>query len=142
MGYGLCEKYFPEFTDYWIQKTGRKPLPWSAHSVWFAILGEHGFLGFFLWLGLIGSCILSLRQIHSYGKAHRDSSWLIYSADMVQSALITFLVVGTFLDAAYFDMFYYLVAVIIIMKSIIKRETARSALSVTADINRGLPASA
>jgi hypothetical protein len=38
---------------------------------------------------------------------------------MLKAALITFIVVGTFYDAAYFDMFYYLVAAIIIIKEII-----------------------
>ncbi len=106
-------KYYPEFLRKWPGKV------WSSHSIWFAILGEHGFPGIILWIILIGSCFVSLRQIRSYGKAHPENPWVTYYSDMVQASLVAYTIVGTFYDAAYFDMFYYLITVIIIMKEII-----------------------
>lgn len=112
--------YFPEFMERWPGKV------WTCHSMWYTIFGEHGFPGFVLWICLIASCYLSLRQIRSYGQYNTEMSWLLHYADMFQSALVAFMIVGTFLDAAYFDMFYYLVAVIIIAKEIMRRASLPS----------------
>jgi hypothetical protein len=48
-------------------------------------------------------------------------------AGALQFSLIGFVVVGTFIDAAYFDMLYYLIAIVVIMKQIL----AYSALPVS-----------
>lgn len=108
--------YFPEFWEH-LQERGRA---WSCHSMWYTIFGEHGFLGFLLWLGLIGSYLLSLKPIRTYGKTHVGMSWMVHCADALQIALIAYMVGGTFLDVAYFDMFYYLIAVLIIVKERIR----------------------
>ena len=60
-----------------------------------------------------------LRQEYS------DNSSLVDFADMAQSSMAAYFLVGTFLDAAYFDLFYYLVALIIIMKGIVVGEAER-----------------
>jgi hypothetical protein len=46
---------------------------------------------------------------------------------MVQSALVGFLVPGTFVDNAYFDVFYYVVAILIVLKG--RRQAAEHAAS-------------
>lgn len=40
-------------------------------------------------------------------------------ADSIQASFVAFIVVGTFLDAAYFDMYYYLVAMVVIARAIV-----------------------
>ncbi len=111
----VYERYFPEFLERWPGKL------WTCHSVWFTIFGEHGFPGLFLWFALITSCFLSLRQMRLYGKIHIEMAWITHYVNMLQASLFVFMVVGTFVDAAYFDMFYYLVAVIIIIKERMRR---------------------
>ncbi|MGH8064866.1 MAG: putative O-glycosylation ligase, exosortase A system-associated [Candidatus Entotheonellia bacterium] len=125
----LIAKYYPEFSDRWGQWK-----VWSCHSVWFSIFAEHGFPGLILWLGLIGSYFLSIGQIRSYGRTHPNMEWVVHCAHMLSTALVAFMVVGTFLDAAYFDMVYYLVAILIIVKERISQATAESAFPVTAPI--------
>lgn len=102
--------YYPEFLERWPGKV------WSCHSAWATIAAEHGVVGFVLWIGLLISCFLSLRDIRRHGRTHTEMSWLVLRADAVQTSLIAFLIVGTFFDAAYFDMLYYLVASVIISK--------------------------
>jgi probable O-glycosylation ligase (exosortase A-associated) len=106
----IYEKYFPEFLERYPNKI------WSCHGVWHTIFAEHGFPGIFVFVGLVISSLMSLRKIQSQGLANPPLS---HYAEMLTAALITFGVVGTFYDAAYFDMFYYLVAAIIIIKEII-----------------------
>jgi probable O-glycosylation ligase (exosortase A-associated) len=108
------QRYYPEFLERW---PGSQ---WSCHSTWLSIFGEHGFPGAILWLALLVSCFLSLRQIRAYGRAASEKSQYVQYADMIQSSMVAFLVVGTFVDAAYFDVFYYLVAFIVILKGLME----------------------
>jgi len=71
-----------------------------------------------------------VRQIRSWALTHEEASWSLPYTDMLQSALSVFLVVGSFYDAAYFDFFYQLVAVIIILKERLRYATAEAAEKV------------
>lgn len=111
----LYREYFPEFTERWGDfKT------WSCHSSWFTMFSEHGFPGIIIWLSLLLSCFASLRRLRAYGKLNPEYSWMVPFADAIQAALAAYMVVGTFLDANYFDMFYYLVAMVIIAQEIVR----------------------
>jgi hypothetical protein len=126
----LYAMYYPEFAERWPGKV------WSCHSMWFTIFGEHGLTGAMLWVILLGSSLLSTRQLRSYGKIHPEMSWVVQCTDMLQTALFAFMVGGTFLDVAYFDMFYFLVAVLIIVKEKIRRGTVEAApLMVASGMN-------
>lgn len=102
--------YYPEFQERYPGKV------WSCHSIWLTVFSEHGLPGLVLWFGLLLSCLFSLRRIRSYAMLREANSWAAPYVDMVQSALVAYMVVGTFLDAAYFDLFYFLIAVIIVVK--------------------------
>jgi probable O-glycosylation ligase (exosortase A-associated) len=111
------EKYAPEFLD----KYGG-PTRWritNCHSAWFTIIGEHGFPGFMLWLGLGGSVFLSLWRIRAQTVVRPEMLWMYDLAGGLQISIVAFVVVGSFIDAAYFDMLYYLVAIVVIMKEIL-----------------------
>jgi probable O-glycosylation ligase (exosortase A-associated) len=114
-------RYYPEFLERWPGKL------WTCHSSWFTILGEHGVLAFLIWISLMVSCLLSLRRLRAYARSHLDSPWPLQFADTVQIAMITYMIVATFLDAAYFDMFYELVASIIIAKELIRVHEVQAA---------------
>ena len=75
-------------------------------------------LGAAIWLALLVSVMLRLRSLRWYGRQNRKQS-LIDFVDMAQGALVAYLVVGVFLDAAYFEIFYYLIAFVIIQHALI-----------------------
>jgi len=115
--------FYPEFLTQWPGKV------WSCHSTWLTLFAEHGIPGFVIWFTLLICCLMSLRQIRAYGK-RAGSLYLSNFVDMVQNSLVAYFVVGTFIDAAYFDIFYYFVAFIIIQKGMILRQTREAARSV------------
>ena len=117
-------QYYPEFLDRWPGKV------WQCHNMWLSIFAEHGYPGILLWSGLILSCLFSLRQIRSYGRATEGSSWLVDYANMFQISLLGFIIIGIFVDFAYYEVFYQLVAAIICMKEIVKSK-ANDQLSTT-----------
>jgi probable O-glycosylation ligase (exosortase A-associated) len=106
-------KYYPEFLERWPGKS------WSCHSMWFTILGDHGIPGFIIWVALILSSLVSLRQLRLIGQRNPEHSWLVLFSQSVQISFAVFMVVGTFLDAAYFDLLYYLVAMVVIAKGLV-----------------------
>jgi putative inorganic carbon (HCO3(-)) transporter len=110
----IWAKYAPEFYfDVGKDATNRTP---NAHSIYFLVLGEHGFLGFSLFLGLLVSTLLSLRRIRRIATAASDGSWLVNYSYMIEISIAAFLVTGAFQNLAYFDLFYFLIGTTIVLK--------------------------
>jgi probable O-glycosylation ligase (exosortase A-associated) len=87
----------------------------GPHSVYFGILGEHGFVGLLLYLTLVGSCFASTRWVIRNARFYGDQIAANY-AHMFSFALVGFLSSGLFLGRAYFDYFYTVVACIAVLK--------------------------
>ncbi len=86
----------------------------DAHSVYFELLGEHGFIGLGLWLLI---AFLAWRRASRTIKRWRDNpanKWAVDLSAMIQVSLIGFGVGGAFLGLAYFDLYYHLIALIIL----------------------------
>ena len=98
------------------------PFRHSAHSIYFAMLGDHGFVGLILFAGLILACLVSLvtLRIRLY-KVPRAEPLVVYSK-MVEASLVGYAVSGAFLTMAYFDLFYHLVSFAILLPIIAARE--------------------
>ncbi|MGH7311425.1 MAG: putative O-glycosylation ligase, exosortase A system-associated, partial [Candidatus Rokuibacteriota bacterium] len=89
---------------------------YNAHSIYFEVLAEHGFIGFFLFFGLLGSTVLSMRAVRQQVGQRPDLLWLVDCSYMVETALLAYLVSGAFYNLASFDLVYFLVGVAIILK--------------------------
>jgi O-antigen ligase len=88
----------------------------SAHSIYFSILGDHGFIGLVLFLGLIASSLYSLFQLrHTVGRKP-GGEWVIAPALMVEASLLVYAVNGAFLTSAYFDLFYHLTSIVVLLR--------------------------
>jgi putative inorganic carbon (hco3(-)) transporter len=88
-------------------------LPQAAHSIYFSVLGEHGWIGLFLYL-VLG--VLSWRvasRIRRETKGLAQAAWAHHLAGMCQVALIGFAVGGAFLSLAYFDFTYNLIVILV-----------------------------
>lgn len=109
------KQYYPEFAERW----GEDKV-WTCHSTWLTVFGEHGFPGFIIWILLLFSSLASLRFVRSYGKLNPEYSWVVPFTEATQAAFAAYMLVGTFLDAAYFDMFYYLVGMVIVVKQMVR----------------------
>jgi len=82
----------------------------DAHSLYFEVLGEHGFLGFGLYMLVLGSTLVSLRQIRKRWRGHPEYGYLANYAEMTQLCLYPFLVAGAFITVAYIDLYFYFIA--------------------------------
>ena len=88
----------------------------DAHSIYFEVLGEQGFVGLFLFLLLGWYVWRSCGWIRKTTRNDPDVEWMSNLAGMLQTSLIAFAVSGAFLGMAYFDLYYHLVAVIVALK--------------------------
>jgi putative inorganic carbon (HCO3(-)) transporter len=95
----------------------------GPHSVYFGILGEHGFTGLFLYLLLVFSCLSSAYGVARRARQLGDERAVAYAV-MFRFSLVGFLTSGLFLGRAYFDYYFAIVACITVLKHICEEDWA------------------
>lgn len=88
----------------------------DAHSIYFEVLGEHGFVGLGLFLLLGWFAWRSCSQIARQMRPHQEAQWMADLASMLQVSLAGYAASGAFLGLAYFDFYYHLVALVVLLK--------------------------
>ncbi len=76
----------------------------SAHSIYFHMLGEHGFIGLGLYLCFWISTWRSAGWLRKHGAQNPENDWCAQLGAMAQVALVGFAVGGAFLSLAYYDL--------------------------------------
>lgn len=86
----------------------------AAHSIYFQVLGEHGWVGLLLFLLIFFSTFRVASGIRKEAAKRPETLWLHQMAGMCQVALVGYAVGGAFLSLAYFDLPYNLVVVLVV----------------------------
>jgi probable O-glycosylation ligase (exosortase A-associated) len=96
----------------------------DAHSIYFEVLAEHGFvgLGLFLLLGLL--TWFSASRIVRQAQRQKETIWLADLARMVQVSIAAYATAGAFLGMAYFDYFYNVVLIVVVSRVVLDKECA------------------
>ena len=92
----------------------------DAHSIYFEVLGELGFLGLFLFLLLYILTWFKLNKIISKTKKSIDLKWCNSLARLIQVSLVGYATGGAFLGLAYWDLPYHFIALTVILDRYIK----------------------
>ncbi len=103
----------------------------DAHSIYFEILGEHGFVGLILFLSLGIMAWRTGSWVVKNCENKPELKWLSDLAAMLQVCLIGYAVGGAFLGLAYFDLYYHLVAMLAICKLLFIKAQSGGAGEVT-----------
>ena len=82
---------------------------WAAHSNYFQVLGDHGFVGLSLYLLIIVLAFLKLSTIEKYFKGQ----WQAELAVMIKVSLMAYCASGAAVSMAYFELYYVLLGMII-----------------------------
>jgi len=93
----------------------------AIHSIWFEVLGEHGFVGLFLFIGMLVTAWLSLARIRTRARGSPDTAWMGDLASMMQVALVGYSAAGTFLPMPYFDLVYQVFAFTAVLTVLLER---------------------
>ncbi|TXH02682.1 MAG: putative O-glycosylation ligase, exosortase A system-associated, partial [Candidatus Moraniibacteriota bacterium] len=78
----------------------------AAHSIYFQVLGEHGFIGLFLFIGIWWSVWKNAGWLIKHGGENAETLWCKHLGSMCQVSLVGYAVGGAFLSLAYFDLPY------------------------------------
>lgn len=126
VGFGQ-DAYMREYDSYKVHPEDR---PHAAHSVWFSLIGETGYIGLGLYACLVASVLVTtqwiMRRSAREGRARRSWAWNYAAA--LQCSLLAFAVGGTFLSQARFEFVYALCMVAVPLAHLAEEEAARAAL--------------
>ena len=96
----------------------------DSHSIFFQILGHHGFIGLAMFLLLIGFTWFSASKVIRATKRDKATYWLRDLMAMIQVSLVAYLTTGAFLGLAYFDYFYNLCLIVAVGQVLVIRNIA------------------
>jgi putative inorganic carbon (hco3(-)) transporter len=92
-----------------------------AHSNWFQVLGHHGFPGLAIYLLLGLSTWLAANRLRAVGAADPALRWCGEFGGMAQVSLVGFAIGGSFLQLAYYDFPYYVMALVVLVHAWVQR---------------------
>jgi probable O-glycosylation ligase (exosortase A-associated) len=119
------------------------PQPWNvhdSHSIYFEVLGEHGFFGLFLFLMLGLMVWRTASWIIKRARGDPENRWAADLAAMAQVSLVGYASAGAFLGLANFDLYYTLIAVVVLCKTVlVARQAARGVAPAQAQDSAGHP---
>ncbi|MEM7570515.1 MAG: putative O-glycosylation ligase, exosortase A system-associated [Pseudomonadota bacterium] len=93
-----------------------------AHSIYFDTLGEHGYVGLFLYLLLLSCGFITTMDTRRMTKGHEDFAWAHDLAQMLQFSLVGFGVGGAFLSLATFDLYYHVLALSMMVNYVVGKQ--------------------
>jgi probable O-glycosylation ligase (exosortase A-associated) len=107
---GIFHSYFPEEE------------PHAAHSIYFQVLGEHGYVGLAIYLMMIIGAFWSTVQIIRSTKDRPEFSWAGNLALMIQVSFVAFCVGGAALSMAYYDAFILCIGLLVPLQELTKKQ--------------------
>ena len=110
----LFYRYAPNPTDFH-----------DAHSIYCEILGELGFIGLFLFLGLWISAYLIAGKINRSCQPIEELAWARDLSSMLQVSILGYAAGGAFLGLAYFDLPYHILAMIAVLQGLVATELSK-----------------
>lgn len=94
-----------------------------AHSIYFQILGEHGYIGLVLYLTFWIATYVLAGRVSRRSAGQENLDWASSLATVIRVSLIGFAVGGAFLSLAYWDMPFYLFVLLLCTDRCVKEVT-------------------
>jgi putative inorganic carbon (hco3(-)) transporter len=94
----------------------------AAHSIYFSVIGDHGWIGFALYIMIYFLTWLKLLQIIKATAQDEALKKYNFLAKMLQVSLIAYFVGGAFLSLSYFDLPWHVVSFVVLISEYVKQE--------------------
>jgi len=94
----------------------------AAHSIYFSVIADFGWIGFGLFFIIFMGGFLLARRVSKVAARHDEFKWASDLAKMIQVSLVAYGTGGAFLSLSYFDLPWHLVAIILLLQEMLKRE--------------------
>lgn len=102
----------------------------AAHSIYFEVLGDAGFVGLALYLAALGSAALNTVVVLRFARSQPELDWARKLARALQTAIVAILVGGSALSMAYYDGFLVILALSSCLLSVVLERRDASAASI------------
>ncbi len=87
----------------------------AAHSVYFQVLGEHGFIGLIIYVSLLFTAFRKARKVAALAKKRAAPEWIVKFAVALQLCIFVFAVGGAALSLAYFELIFAVFALTMVL---------------------------
>ncbi|MBK7674450.1 MAG: putative O-glycosylation ligase, exosortase A system-associated [Candidatus Accumulibacter sp.] len=103
----------------------------AAHSIYFQVLGNHGFVGLLIYLALCFTTYRCAGWLRTNAGNIPEAKWAAQLGGMIQVSLAGYAVGGAFLSLAYFDLPYYLMVVAVSTRQWVEKRAWEHELPMT-----------
>lgn len=128
----------------------RQPIIWdqylpgrirrASHSIYFMVLGEHGFIGLGIYFAIFFVCWRNLKNVRKMTAGKDEFAWARDLALALEVGIVGFLVGGAGLPMAYYDGFFALLAMTVCLKRVVQEQC--EPVKETRPVRFGVPRSA
>lgn len=98
----------------------------NAHSIYFEVLGETGFVGLGLFFLLGISAFWAASRVIRMTRNCPDLQWAKNLAAMTQVSMVGYATAGAFLNLGFFDLYYTIIAIIVLLYTEVQRSMVES----------------
>lgn len=105
----------------------------NYHSIYFEILGELGYVGLAIYLALLLAVWRTGSRIIALTRNKANLQWANDLARMIQVSLVAFAVAGAFQNLAFFDFYFFLIAIIYLTHRVVIRELNQEKIATQSD---------
>jgi probable O-glycosylation ligase (exosortase A-associated) len=129
LGGGFRVTYWPAITNQMLEGTlvRRLDKPRAAHSIWFEVLSEHGWVGLAFFVAIAVYSMYNCSWLIRHTQSRRDLQWANLLGRMGQSVFVGFWASGSFASLAYFDEYWCVIFIFDAARRIVAKEIADTA---------------
>ena len=96
----------------------------APHSIWFEMLGDHGFVGLALFIAILASTFVDARWLVRHARRDPDLAWANNLGRMLQVALVGYCTGGSFATQGMYDGFYAVVIIAAAARRVVAAQLA------------------
>ncbi len=97
----------------------------AAHSVYFQVLGDLGFLGLLIFLAILISAWRNASVVIRKTRQNNELRWAHDLSVSLQYSLMAYMISGAALSLAYFDFVYMVFAVLVVLRKMLSEQEAK-----------------
>ena len=125
-GGGFRVTFWPNVTNNLLRGTdlARLTKPRAAHSIYFDALSEHGWVGLFLFLMILGYSWVNCAWLTRHSRNRPDLAWANLLGRMGQAVLVGYAIAGAFASQAYLDEYWCIIFIFEAARRLLAQEIA------------------
>lgn len=104
----------------------------APHSIYFEVLGEHGYVGLFLFLIMLFAGYYSAGTTAKMFRPYEETKWVGDLAAMIQLSIIGYALGGLTVNIAAFDLFYHLLITVVLCRVVGDKMLEKGATQIVA----------